>query len=553
MTRPRTPVTAEQRGSARRNGTATRGDTADVQRAAVLVGVSRTGGLPALQAVSPGIEQMAEWTRAQGFTTLTTLTDDAGPVTAAQIQQAIGAVLASGTCEQLVVYFAGHGVNIGRAEYWLLSGAPTWANEAVNVDASERLARYCGVGHVVLISDCCRTAAAADTVYQSITGTAVFPNEPPIAAKRPVDRFYACALGSPALEVRPEGADGYTAVYTATLVEALGGSPDSLLDRTDDAGVPVGLVRPWPLDRHLTGEVSRRLLELTGSFDHSQVPESIITSGPEAWLSRFERPGRPGPPPAPGGPTTPALVPEPGALQAALDDADTAAEEVVPRPARGTRAVAHGTTVVVDGPAATADGEVDPGSRPATDLLLRFGNGTCAVVPALRRYTVTATLDGRELVDLTWSDPRGAGTGRLGVVVNTAARMGTLRPAPGEAEGLAERLRYGPAEPALTLHAAYALADLHRDDLVVALADRLAAALGVELFDLALLAGRVHAPAAPLAPAVPLLARGWALHSAPSEEVAVLRRHLLPSVWTLFDEAAAPLARTVLSSTGSDR
>ncbi len=38
-----------------------------------------------------------------------------------------------------------------------------------------------------------------------------------------------------------------------------------------------------------------------------------------------------------------------------------------------------------------------------------------------------------------------------------------------------------------------------------------------------------------------------------SEEVAALRRHLLPSVWTLFDEAAVPLARTVLSSTGSDR
>ena len=142
-------------------------------------------------------------------------------------------------------------MNIGGAEYWLLSDAPTWADEAVNVDLSERFARRCGVPHIVMISDCCRTAAAADTTYQSISGTPVFPNRPPGPPERPVDRFYACALGSPALEVRPAGAEEFTAVYTATLTEALGGEPDSLLERTDDAGLPVGLVRPWPLKEHL--------------------------------------------------------------------------------------------------------------------------------------------------------------------------------------------------------------------------------------------------------------------------------------------------------------
>lgn len=220
--------------SARCNEHVDVGQPVGVQRAAVLIGVSRTGGLPPLRAVTPGIDQMTAWTTAQGFSTITTITDAERPVTVGQIQQAIGAVLYPGTLDQLVVYFAGHGVNIGRAEYWLLSGAPRWASEAVNVDASERLAQYCGVGHVVFISDCCRTAAAAETALQSISGTTIFPNDPPGPARRPVDRFYGCALGSPALEVRPEGADGYTAVYTATLVEALGGRPDSLLERTDD-------------------------------------------------------------------------------------------------------------------------------------------------------------------------------------------------------------------------------------------------------------------------------------------------------------------------------
>ena len=34
------------------------------------------------------------------------------------------------TVEQLVVYFAGHGVNLSLTEYWLLSGVPEDSNAA---------------------------------------------------------------------------------------------------------------------------------------------------------------------------------------------------------------------------------------------------------------------------------------------------------------------------------------------------------------------------------------------------------------------------------------
>jgi hypothetical protein len=562
-----------------------------VQRAAVLIGVSRTGGLPALKAVTPGIDRMVAWARAQGFSSITTITDDAGPVTAGQVQLAIGAMVAVGTVEQLIVYFAGHGVNIGRAEYWLLSGAPTWANEAVNVDASERLAQYCGVAHVVLISDCCRTAAAADTAFQSISGAPVFPNEPPGPERRPVDRFYACALGSPALEVRPAGADGYTAVYTATLVEALGGKPDSLLERTDDGGMPVGLVRPWPLQEYLTDEVGRRLVRLTGSFDHTQVPDAVITSGPKAWLSRFERPVRPARPRGPAAPSP--AVPTPAAqaraaVRAALAGPDEQPhdyhgrpgydrddQDSLPPPPGQARVLARGTSVAAAESleaGVTERGDevaVDLRGRASTDLLLRFANGTCALIPALRTSRTVVRFDGRELVgidysvgspgagSLTWRDGRRrAAGGSLATAVSTAARLGALRLTPRDAERLAEHLLDGPPDPALAVQAAYAFADLRREDLAEDVAEEYAQRLGVDLFDLVLLTGRRHLRR-PLRPAVPLLARGWALLGtadiAMPDEAAGLRRHLVPSVWTLFDDAAVPEARDVLLAAGGGR
>ena len=47
------------------------------QRAMVLVGVSRTGGLPELQAVGDGIRRMREWAATQGISgdQLVVLTD----------------------------------------------------------------------------------------------------------------------------------------------------------------------------------------------------------------------------------------------------------------------------------------------------------------------------------------------------------------------------------------------------------------------------------------------------------------------------------------------
>ena len=66
-------------------------------------------------------------------------------------------------------------MNVRYNEYWLLSGAPDDPQEAVKVASSVALARYCGIPHVVLVSDACRTAAESIQA-QNVEGSSIFPN-----------------------------------------------------------------------------------------------------------------------------------------------------------------------------------------------------------------------------------------------------------------------------------------------------------------------------------------------------------------------------------------
>src|SRR5690349_16838550 len=131
-------------------------------RGAVFIGVSQAGRLPRLEAAIAGVAKMREWaTVDQGFdeSSVKVITDATGPVTVRNIKTAVSELLTNTGLEQILIYFAGHGVNLGGAEYWLLSGAPADSDEAVNLDGSVSLARMSGVPHVVFISDACRTAA----------------------------------------------------------------------------------------------------------------------------------------------------------------------------------------------------------------------------------------------------------------------------------------------------------------------------------------------------------------------------------------------------------
>src|SRR5260370_34437282 len=103
-----------------------------MKRAAILIGASKTGGLQQLQAVNAGVESMQDCARSQKFQYLRTLTDKKGPFQVQRIKDVIRKVVEATTYEQLIVCCAGHGVNIGKSERWLLSDSPAGTGAALN-------------------------------------------------------------------------------------------------------------------------------------------------------------------------------------------------------------------------------------------------------------------------------------------------------------------------------------------------------------------------------------------------------------------------------------
>jgi hypothetical protein len=84
-----------------------------MNRAAIIIGVDRAGDLPVLKDAAAGARRFEQWAHDQEFAAVKLLTDEnGGAVDITQIKRAIHEIIDTGTIEQLIVYFAGHGVNI---------------------------------------------------------------------------------------------------------------------------------------------------------------------------------------------------------------------------------------------------------------------------------------------------------------------------------------------------------------------------------------------------------------------------------------------------------
>jgi hypothetical protein len=524
-----------------------------VVRAAVLIGVAQAGILDPLQAVHDGVRAMEKWALAQGIERdrVLVLSDESGPVEVSQVKKAIKRLIDLSTVEQLIVYFAGHGVNISRGEVWLLSGAPEDSNEAVNVSGSVELARFCGIPHVVMISDACRTAAEGIQA-QGIRGSEIFPNLDSVT-ENPVDLFFACGLGSPALEVKDpkQAAAGFRAIYTDSLVEALEGrkdvlvkdpeetSPIRLIEVAPAEGKPRGIIRPFPLSVHLQAEVLDRLISADVKPGVSQTPHARIVSR-GTWLAEVA-------PPPPVGSAAPARAAAPSEnlietsralLKASLEDGLVAPAApsafgagTAGAPGAGELFASVSRVFAAFGPAAfetqcgfkvrgsaidsvtsaTAEAEiVDPEHRivrvdavdgPAANLVIQFEDGTGMVLPAIPEYIGAITVESGEVVNVTYepseNSPRWSGVeDRLGelrslrALMAASARLGVLRLKPDDAALLAERIKVaeGP-DPTMAVYAAYAYHDLQQKELIGKIQQGLLKDLSLRLFDVELLSG----------------------------------------------------------------
>ena len=584
-----------------------------MQRAAVLIGVKKAGNLPELQAVSPRIRELTTWAQSQGISTpyLKVLTDEAGEVRIHQITDAIEELVTLGTIEQLIIYFTGHGVN-NRGDYWLLSRAPDNSNEAVNVEGSLLLARYCGIPHVVTISDACRTAADGIQA-QHLTGGEIFPSETG-ANEEFVDVFFSCARGKPSLEVKDPNvaAAEFSAMYTDELIACLKGERPGVLENLEVDGVASRVTRAWPLDDHLSQEVPRLIQRKLGKAARlNQTPVARITSR-NAWLSQLpanigKRPKRrPRSDSAIGAVAhAPLLTPYTASNQlisAALQggtehwldafDQSAAAPEVAllkqsianfsKSPtvfetncgfkilgARVNAAVSNAAQVEILNQERTHIRVGGLKTRTAS-VLLELQNGTGVLVPAIGDFIGELSFEDNEFVNLTYDPSAGTYLWReyqarrdeirnLRALIAAAAGFGVFRLDGHEAPlSLAKRMQFVKGiDPSMGLYAAYAYHDLRRKDLITQMQSFMADKLKLVLFDITMLAGKVgattpHSPTLNIEPPFPMLSQGWSL--LPAFRIKLPRmlgdlpRHLLPSLWTMFDATGVKLLKSAINS-----
>lgn len=276
-----------------------------MKRALVAVGVDKTSSADfrPLNAAASGAKDFAAWAKVQEFD-VALLTDQSDPVTVGGVFEAVRNFVDKRVYSQLVLYFSGHGILLSPdAEVWLLSGALSNPNEAVNVSASISAARTCGIPHVVFISDACRSLPT-NFRMGSLRPGAVFPTEQPRSPGPEVDVFYATLPGDPALELPPDEAQKqYRGLLTACLLKALAGDPASLIQEVEEGATKKYVVASRKVKKYLFEAVP--LAAAAVSIRLNQEPDVRVESDLPKYLAQLDIQSGPAKAPSPPEPASP--------------------------------------------------------------------------------------------------------------------------------------------------------------------------------------------------------------------------------------------------------
>lgn len=254
-----------------------------MRRAALLIGVDRTGGLTPLHSAAAGARRIADWLQKDWFpdgqtnsanSSIICLTDGNGKsVTISEVSTALKTLVTNPPrYDLLLVYFSGHGLWQARSDVWLLSGAPVAPTEAVNLNASMDLAKYSGIPNVVFVSDACRSLPDSRS-GAFVTGEQIFPNYPQIVKASKIDFFKATSEAQSAFEGKISGE--MQSLLTAALRAAYR-EPEPQMILTLADGAKTLEVVP---NRRLEGFLQRKVNALLDSIESMQ-PQEIEVNVP---------------------------------------------------------------------------------------------------------------------------------------------------------------------------------------------------------------------------------------------------------------------------------
>lgn len=561
-------------------------------RAAVVVGVNKTGDLPVLRAAVSGAKAVADWLGGEGFE-VKLIVDEGKVVTADDIKRAVTDFVNRGTLTQLVIYFSGHGVAFGNSEFWLLTGAPEDLAEAVSVTECIDQANRSAISNVVIICDACRSLPDFDTTL--LHGTVLFPRGSfvPGAQSPDVDRFFGTRPGAPAYEIKV-AANNYTGIYTSTLLDAFKHPRAGMIMKVNN----VDVVSNRALKAFLLDEVPSRLRAAGAQV--IQYPDSKVESPDSAYIGRAIAQAAP-----PPGPVTPNITISdianhqfslthvgslgslrdlsPVALDRATADSEFGQTQRALLDAKKADSFDTETGFFVIGTGVRAawiageqspeivnsgDGKEQPAlislprsyRSPVTAALV-FDDGSGTVVAALPGFIGSLAVEGGQVMSVTYTPSRYSSRRdeyatenkrieELRALAATSAKFGVFR-IEGDKETrtragrrLADQIRVLKGiDPTLGIYAAYAYADANLPEQVRSVQSYMRGDLGRDLFDVALLADsltgqRIEGLRDAVVPFCPMLTQGWQLlrvrEVTLSENVQRARDNLRPGLWTTF-------------------
>ncbi|MEO8628570.1 MAG: hypothetical protein ABI612_10785, partial [Betaproteobacteria bacterium] len=203
----------------------------------------------------------------------------------------------------------------------------------------------------------------------------------------------------------------------------------------------------------------------------------------------------------------------------------------------------------------------------ATTVLLELSDGCSVLLPAIPDYLSELTFEDGELCHVGYEptelSPRWHDYFRhrdeiraLRATIAATVGLGVVRLTSESALQIASSVQMSQSiDPSMALYAAYMYHDLGCRERIREMKTFLRKELGVTFFDIALLSAdgslRTTPTSAEVVPPVPLLSQGWSLLSAfrtPTSNILEhLRRHLRPSLWTLFDASATQTLGRVIA------
>jgi hypothetical protein len=562
-----------------------------MKRAAVVIGVDRTGDLPMLAAAARGAADFGGWCKSQRIDT-TILTDaDNCKVTIKDIRDAIRKFVDKRTYTQLILFFAGHGIlKSPDEEYWLLSDAPGEEYEAVNLVQSVSYARNTPFKHIVFISDACRTVPQTARL-SAVKGMGVFQNLGLKNVRPKIDQYYATAPADPAYEAPLADAISIGGIFTRDLLRGLKGEVPSVPENSQGKW----FVTTRGLDPYLMKEVPASAAKVKRTL--RQIPEVRGESNLPLFMASLDdwAPMRKGiPPPSPRLDISPKpLANELELLQKKRRSIiavggrsksrrfDAAVEEILNT--KGRQGFESGAGFSVVGAkvssASAKPGRCDlfvedqtqqvriwPVARTGTKLttpasvLLEFEDGRGTILAAWPGLVGTVLVKDGRVVNVNYTparhtpeykqyEMRAAQIEQRRALVAAAARSGRFRLNAEHANQDANYLRtVKKFDPTLGLYAAYAYAQVGAIDEIVDVMEYMRGDHGSVPFDVALLARKLGEQK-DFVPFCPMLTQGWAYlePKAPRLNLAARRAwsHLVPSLWTTFDQRGVKELRAV--------